>query len=227
MEQTSIQLGQLIIMEPVTTLTDLIVALVCFVAFYNLKHHPDSGHLSKRLYRYFFLAMALSTLYGGLIGHAFLHYLSFGWKAPGWIVSMLSVALAERAAIMHARPVMNHNYSRFFAVLNIIELLTFMTLTLTFMKFIYVEIHALYGLMLVVFAFEFYVFKKVKDQGSKLVLLSVGIGFLTLIVHLAKISIHPWFNFLDLSHVLMAISSYIMYKGVDTMKIYVKTDKSQ
>src|ERR1039458_2527470 len=106
MELSSLEIGCIKIMEPVTVLTDLIVAVVCFYAWNRLKRKNNSGNIVFTLYRYFFLGMGLSTTLGGLIGHAFIQYLSFPWKLPGWILSMVSVALAERASIMHARPLL-------------------------------------------------------------------------------------------------------------------------
>jgi hypothetical protein len=207
-------------MEPVTALTDLVVSAVCFFAFSKLGRTDNSQQISIKLYRYFFLTMGLATAFGGLIGHAFLHYLSFQWKLPGWIISMLAVALAERAAIMHARPLMKKNIGNFFATFNIIELLAFIFLAMYTLLFIYVEVHAVYGLLVVLFSFEFFVYKKTQDKGSRLALWSMFFALLASITHLVKFSFHQWFNYLDLSHVLMAISSYVLFIGVRQMKVY-------
>lgn len=220
MSLTEINIGGIAVMEPVTALTDLIVSAVCFIAFYKLKQSVMRSHIVLKLYRYFFLSMGLATLLGGLIGHAFLHYLSFEWKLPGWVISMLSVALAERAAIMHARPLMQKQLGVFFAWTNVIELITFILLAMFTLHFIYVEIHAVYGLLIVMASFELFVYWKKKDTGSRLVLWSVLFAFAAAVVHLLKFSLHTWFNYLDLSHVFMAISSYVLYRGVMQMKLY-------
>lgn len=218
MEMTSYNIGGITIMEPITALTDLIVAATCFFAFNKLEKIDNSQHIVIKLYRYFFLTMGLATAFGGLIGHAFLHYLSFEWKLPGWVISMVSVALAERAAIIHARPLLHTHIGNFLVVLNIVELLTFVFLAMYTLKFIFVEIHAVYGLLLVLFSFELFVYKKTEDAGSRLALWSVFFAFMAAITHLSKFSIHKWFNYLDLSHVFMVLSSYVLYKGVKQMK---------
>lgn len=207
-------------MEPVTTLTDLMVSAVCFFAFAKLAKSGHAENITIKLYRYFFLTMGLATTFGGLIGHGFLHYLSFNWKLPGWVISMVSVALAERAAIFHARPLLKKDIGNFFVVVNITELLVFICLAMYTLNFIYVEIHAVYGLLLVLFSFELFVYKKTKDKGSRIALWSVFFAFAAALTHLTKFSIHKWFNYLDLSHIFMAISSYVLYRGVMKMNIY-------
>jgi hypothetical protein len=219
MEQTSIEVAGIQILEPVTVLTDLLVSTICLFAFYKLKveKYEEKLRPSVKLYKYFFLTMSLSTAYGGIIGHGFLYIFGFAWKIPGWIIAMISVALAERGAIMHARPYLRSSLGTFFSVLNIIELLIFIILAMSFLNFIYVEIHAVYGLLVVLFSFELFVFIKTHDQGSKLLLWSVFFAVFAAISHLTKYTIHKWFNYLDLSHVFMSISSFVLYKGVEKM----------
>ncbi len=220
MELTSIKIGDVLVMEPVTTATDLLVSAICFYAFIALKKNESANKTTIKLYRYFFLTMAMGTAIGGLVGHAFLHYLSFEWKLPGWIISMVSVGLAERASIMHARPLLKKQTGNFFVFINIIELFTFIFLSVYTLNFIFVEIHAVYGLLLVLFSFELFVYKKTKDAGSRLALWSILFALGAAITHLTKFSIHTWFNYLDISHIFMAISAYILYLGVKKMKIH-------
>jgi hypothetical protein len=121
--KTSIDLFGIQIMEPVTAATDLLVSAVCLFAFLKIRG-IDNRLPSVLLLRYYFLTLALSTAYGGIIGHALQNVLSFGWKVPGWLISMVSIAMIERAAILHAKPILQSGIGRFFAVLNIIELIT-------------------------------------------------------------------------------------------------------
>ena len=117
--QPSIELFGILIDEPVTTFTDLIVSAVCFYAFYKLLKIPVRNKTHTYL-KYYFLGMALATAIGGLIGHGFIYIFSFAWKLPGWLVSMVSIALLERAVIEYARKLIKPAIGRFFAWLNII-----------------------------------------------------------------------------------------------------------
>jgi hypothetical protein len=209
--KTTIEIAGIKIEEPVTAATDLLVSAVCLYAFYKLR--TTQGNSTVKLFRYYFLTMALATFYGGLIGHAFLYLLSFTWKVPGWLFSMASIALIERAAIRHAQPLLKPSIGKFFATLNIVELLTLITVVLLTLNFFFVEAHAAYGLLVVVFSFELHVFKKTKGEGSRLLLLAVGVSAIAATVHLTRFTIDPWFNHLDFSHVLMAVAAYVFYLG--------------
>jgi hypothetical protein len=216
-EMTAIEIAGVKILEPVTTLTDLLVTAVCLYAFVKLKTHQHKEAKHVKYYRYFFLFMGLATFLGGIIGHAFLYLFTFAWKVPAWIVSMISIALAERAAIMRARPLMHNKLGLFFTYLNMVELVIFMFISVYTLRFIFVEIHAMYGLLIVVFSFEGYIYLKTRDAGSKKILFAVLLAALAATAHIGKITIHKWFNYFDLAHILMAISCWVLYLAVKEM----------
>jgi len=215
MLQPSINILGLEIQEPVTALTDLFVASVCYYAFYKL-HNARNTERSLVYFKYFFLTMGVSTTLGGLLGHAFLHYFGFAWKIPGWVTGMCSVALMERGAIMHARHLMKPLVGKAFAFINIIELSVFMSLAFFTLNFSFVEIHAGYGLI-VVFLFELFIYSRKKDPGSKLIFYGVGFSACAAIIHITKFSLHTWFNYFDLSHIFMTVSAFIFYRSVTRM----------
>lgn len=210
--QPSIYIQGIRIDEPITTLTDLLVSAVCLYAFVKLSKHSVRTKTLTYL-RYYFLLMCLATLFGGLIGHAFLYALSFSWKLPGWIISMFSVAFIERSAIEYARPHTKKQVGNFLSILNILELITIMTITLSTLNFKWVEFHSGYGLLGVVLPLHLYVYYKTKDRGSLYMILAVAIASVAALLFMNKISLHQWFNYLDISHVVMAIAAYVFYKG--------------
>jgi hypothetical protein len=209
---TSIELFGVKISEPVTSVTDLLVSAVCLYAFIQLKK-IKSKTPATRLFTYYFLTMSVTTAYGGLINHAFLHLLSFEWKVPAWLISMVSVALMERAAIFHGQPFLKENTGRFFAILNIVELITLVSVVLVTLNFFFVELHAGYGLLVIVCSFELFIYRKTKSEASLWLLKAVAVSGMAAIVHLGELAPHTWFNHLDLSHVLMAIASYLYFLG--------------
>jgi hypothetical protein len=210
--QPSIEIFGILINEPVTTLTDLVVSAVCFYAFFKLSKISEKIPLHQYL-KYYFLSMGLATAIGGLIGHAFFYHFSFYWKLPGWWTSMVAINLIERAVIEYARKWVKPKTARFFAILNIIELLTFMILTFSTLNFFFVEVHSTYGLLLFVASFSGFVYYKTKSKGSKLFLIAVLFAAISALFFMNEWSLHMWFNYLDISHTLMAISAYLFYKG--------------
>ena len=198
--------------EPIATVTDVLVSAVCFYAYYRLTQKKLPGR-SQWYFRYYFLLIAIATFLGGVIGHGFLYALSFPWKLPGWIISMVSVAMIERSAISHARRLIKPAVARFFLVLNLVELVIVMTVTMTTLDFFWVQFHSAYGLLIVVFSFHAYTYYRTKDQGSATIMWAVGVTAIASLVFMNKFSPHTWFNYLDLSHTLLAIASYVFYKG--------------
>ncbi|NJN26336.1 MAG: hypothetical protein HC819_10335 [Cyclobacteriaceae bacterium] len=198
--------------EPVTTFTDLLVSLVCFYAFYKLNRIALKHKVHWNL-KYYFLSMGIATLVGGLIGHGFLYLFSFAWKLPGWLTSMFSIALLERASIMFAKPLIKPSVGNFFAWMNLIELATFVIVTFYTLNFFFVEVHSAYGLLVIVTSFNLFVYYKTKNQASKTFLIAVAISSVSALIFMNEIGIGPWFNHYDISHTLMACSAYVFYRG--------------
>lgn len=210
--QPSIDLFGIRVDEPMTTATDLLVSAVCFYAFWQLQKARLPGR-TQLYFRGYFLLMALATSLGGLIGHGFLYALTFSWKLPGWIVSMLSVALIERSSIEHAKKLVSPKVGIFFLVLNLVELATIMTVTMTTLDFRWVEFHSGYGLLGVVLPFHFFVWYRTRNKGSATIMLAVLIASCAALIFMNKLSIHTWFNYLDISHVVMALAAWVFYRG--------------
>lgn len=217
--QPAIELFGLRIDEPVTTLTDLFVAFVCFYAFYKLSKIPTRNKMHTYL-KVYFISMGIATTIGGLIGHGFLYAFAYNeqlatspWKLPGWITSMLSIAMIERASIEYARKLIPVKIGRFFAWLNIIELTTFMIITFTTLNFFFVEVHSAYGLLVVVASFNFYVYRKTKSEGSRNYLIAVAISAMSALIFMNEWGLHQWFNHYDLSHCMMTVGAWFFYRG--------------
>ena len=206
-------------LEPFTVLTDLLIAAVCFYAFFKLRNEKYRGYVYT-FFKVFFFSMGVANVIGGVIGHGFLYIWGQEAKIPGWYVSMISVASFERAAILHAKPLMKRNIGNFFSVLNIVELLTFMTLAFIFVKFIFVEIHAIYGLLVVVFSFELFVLRKTKDEGCVFIMFGVFLAAVSAILHAFRVSVNIWFNYNDVAHLGMAAAMWCFYKAAVTIKMH-------
>lgn len=206
--------------EPIVTLTDLIVSFLCLYFFYRIQ---KSGKKEKVFlyFKIYFLNMGIATLLGGLIGHAFLYNFSFFWKLPGWIMSMISIMFVERAAIEHTRIWLKESIVKALGIINILEFLTFLTLTITSLNFFFVEFHSGYGLMFVVLSLEGFLFLKTKNSASKYMLIGVVFAAIAALFFMTKTSPHQWFNYLSISHILMAIAATFFYIGTTKIDMSV------
>ena len=216
---TSIRVMGLTILEPVTVLTNLLITAVCLYAFFKMKNQATVGKAPK-LFRLFFIAMALATAIGGIVGHGFMYAIGKYGKIPGWFISMAAIAFFERAAIEHARPLLKPRFANFFSIFNYIEIAIFAILTFVTLQFRFVEFHATYGLFVMVFLLELYVYKKIKDPGSIYIFMGTGMALLAAITHTFKLGFSKWFNHNDTSHILMAVGMYFYYLGGTNFSFY-------
>lgn len=211
-EINTIYISGIRIDEPIVTLTDLLVSVLCFIFAWKL-HQSKKVEKVFLYFKIYFFVMGIATALGGIIGHAFMYSFSFYWKLPGWITSMISIMFVERAAIEHTRIKLSKGIVKGLGILNILEFITFLTLTITTLNFFFVEFHSGYGLMFVVLSLEGYLFLKTKNKASKLLLIGVLFAAFAALIFMNKISPHTWFNYLSTSHVLMAIAAYFFYLG--------------
>lgn len=209
------------VLEPSTVLSSLAMTAVCLYAFFRL-NKPRHAHRMNQQTRYFFLFMAIATAIGGVLGHGFLYLTGQVGKIPGWFASMIAVALFERAAIRHITPLLPQRGGLLLGWLNYAELVIFFVLTILTLNFVVVEIHAFYGLFLMFFLIEIYVYKKKKDPGSVNIFIATFWGAVAAGLHALKFSIGPWFNYNDISHLAMATSIWYYYLGAEHMTYYGK-----
>lgn len=210
--------------EPVVTITDLLVSVLCFIYAYKI-HRWGKKEKTFLYFKLYFLIMGVATALGGLIGHAFLYAFNFYWKLPGWITSMIAIMFVERAAIQHAKIWLKESLIRTFLVINLLEFFTFLTLTIVTLNFFFVEFHSGYGLMFVVLSLEGFLFIKTKNKASRYILTGIAFAALAALFFMNEISPHKWFNYISVSHVLMAISATFFYIG--TTKIDMSVIKKE
>ncbi|HEY9113557.1 MAG TPA: hypothetical protein VIN10_02590, partial [Bacteroidales bacterium] len=85
--------------------------------------------------------------------------------------------------------------------------------TFTTLNFFFVEAHAAYGLLIVVFSFSLVVYLKTKSKGSRFFLMAVAFSAVGALIFMNKLGISIWFNHFDISHIFLAFSAWFFYKG--------------
>ncbi|TDE16401.1 DUF6962 family protein [Dyadobacter psychrotolerans] len=214
-----IQLFGITILEPSSVLSSLMMTAVCIYGFVQL-NKLGRTHNMYRQTQYFFLFMGLATAIGGILGHGFLYLTGQPGKIPGWFSSMIAVALFERAAIWHVKPLLPKRIGKFLGRLNYVELSIFFVLAIVTLNFVVVEVHAFYGLFLMLCLIEIYVYRKKNDPGSRYIFIATFLGAVSAGFHALKFSFGPWFNYNDIAHIPMALSIYYYYLGARNMRYY-------
>jgi hypothetical protein len=214
--QTPIFIGDIRIGEPTTTVTDLLVAAVCFWAYAKLG--KQQNFIAKKYFRLYFLFLGIATFWGAVITHASIYYLSQPWKVPGWISSTWSVSLLAWAMVEYHTDLIKKWVSAL-KVLILLELLAVMAVTIYTIEFKWAGAHSAFGLFLIVTTLAAMSYMKNKDDGSRWMLYGIGVFLLSGITFAAKLSIHTWFNHVDLTHVFLAIAAWAIYKSVMKMAV--------
>lgn len=213
MESAGLYLGAIYVDEFITTLTDIMVAVICFYAGSKLKK-IDSDRKQRSLLVWYFITMGLATLTGGVLGHGFLYALSWSWKLPGWLFSIISVYLIAGFQVNYSRSMLGEKMYRNYRLANTLVFGVFTLLTIVFQKFAFVEAHTAYGFLGVVGYLGFVHLKREgKHHPLRFFLIAIGISFVAGVVFLAQIGFGKWFNHLDLSHVFLGLSAWYFYLG--------------
>lgn len=213
----SIHVFDIRIDEPISTLTDVLVSVICFYAWFQLRKKAGQN-ISVDLFSWFFMLMGIATLIGGIVGHAFLYALSFPWKLPGWLISMLSINILERAVIRYSGPMMKPAFGKFFSRFNVMELLIFAGFAFSTLNFQFVEVHSAYGIMVIVFGFALFNFFR-GNRGEVVMNLVGGVlsALVAAVIFTMRLSISEWFNYVDISHVFMAITAVFFYRAASAI----------
>ncbi|MBP7810530.1 MAG: hypothetical protein KA163_14655 [Bacteroidia bacterium] len=212
LQNPSIELFGLRVDEPVTTITDIIVALIGIWGYFKIAKGKNHKHVT--VYAWFFLGTGISTMIAGLLGHAFLYRFGYEIKMVGWVLGILGTCFAQFAAVYHAKETIGEKAFKTLLTICYLEVIVSMTILILKPSFVIVICHTAFGLLLMVTILESITYSKTKSKLSLMMVYGVGLAVLAIVAHTCKIAISKWFNHLDVSHVFLGLSIYVMIKGV-------------
>ena len=199
------------IFEPVTILTNAFITIFCFYSFFKIKKIKNS--LAKD-WATFFLLIGLSSSVGSIahgahyqLGMPFANIVIFLMNA----ISLIAIYFCFKATYTYLslnklRP---KKYVNYFVIVWIIILLI---LTFINNNFLLIKIHA--GIVLTFSIIIHFLGYLKKHLGSGWVAFGILISFASIAVHSLKLSISDWFNYKDISHLIMLTATIYMVKGV-------------
>ena len=209
MEATSIEIGGFVIQAPITAGTNLVLAVQCFLYFRSLRARPEAR---SRFWGGFFSMMAIATL-AGVLKHGFPHELSErGLLLVSWVSSVtggIATYYAQSAtAVTHASEHLKRRFDRLFQI----QLLVFLAVNVALgpqMLLLLVNIAA--GLLPVI-GVEAKALRR-GHHGSGWIVGGLSLSILTGAVYLAGLSIGPWLNHIDIAHLLMFVSFWLIVRA--------------
>lgn len=214
--QPSVEILNIRIDEPITTATDLLLAAICFVAYYRIRQQESMGRV-KWYFKYYFLTLGLGAMFGGLFGHAFLYKLSPEWKLVSWILTLFSVAFIAHALLEVAKPYVKPRISKLIVRFNLLILAIAFFYTLWTLAFSPVQYYTIFGMVVVVGSLSYFIYQRTACRGVVRLMGAVAIGLLSALIFSYELGLSPWFNHKDISHVILSYSAFSMYKGAEVI----------
>lgn len=204
-EYTEITLFDYLIQEPMGLITDWLIT--AFSVYWGLKlsaRKDDSRHFA-----YFFILLGLSTFFGGA-AHGFFYKFGINLHRVAWISSALALFMLQMAVLR----LFNDFIQKVMLAFSVFQLIFFGILFTFSDKFMYTGINLAVGLLFVVLPFLWR-----KNERYDLRVLrrnfSIGIAVLLLpgILVAMRINPHKWLNSNDLSHLIIIVALYFLFKG--------------
>ena len=208
MEIPTIEFLNLQITEPFTWLTNWLVAAFAF-GFGHFLYYDRSADAAQKFWSVFFVFIGLASLTGGT-AHGFINYVGQNFHYAAWILTGLAVFAAQLATLQLIENEKVRSVVRVFIYLQLIVLVSSIMYLHDFNS---VRINSAVGLLGIVMPFSLIHYIKNRDKRSLLIMLGILSNLIPGFVHAFRISYNQWFNFNDISHVIMIFCFYIIYRG--------------
>lgn len=209
METTWIEIGGFVIRAPVTAGTNLALAVQCALYFRRLRAGPGAR---SRLWRGFFLMMAIAT-FAGVFKQGFPHELSeTGLFLVLWVSSLasgISTYFAQRASLVFHAP---KHLKRRIDWLVQAQLILFLAGNVVLGPRLFLLIVNTAVGLLPVIGVEARAFHR-GHPGAGWIAGGISLSILTGVVYAAALSVGPWLNHVDIAHILMGMSFWLLVRG--------------
>ena len=208
---TTITLGEFAIHQPVTAITNIMIAAFCLTYSLKLKQ-LNSNDESLVYWRYYLNFLMGATLLGACTHALFAQHEGFGYMSF-WLatqaVNCIGVYAAQKAMLTS---VLNESANKnLYTKLINIQLVVFIIAVFVFKNFMVVVLNTAFGFIPI---FYTHLIDSRKNPESMWIVMGVVVLFSTAITFIGKFSLHKYFNFLDISHVLIMIKLTMFFVGI-------------
>ena len=208
----TIFLGAFEFREPVTSLTDFLTALTCWFGFFYLVRNRENATLHYKAYRNYFLLFAISMTSAAWLGHAFQAYLSPKWKMIGWLFSLTAQLFLAFGSLNQIKGLIANWRFTAISMLLVVQFIIFVGLILfpATSDFKVPQIGTALVLAFFILPMQALYYWKLRNAGSLIMVLAILYGLIPSYIYNNQISFHRWFNYHDISHVLMSFFMLMM-----------------
>lgn len=199
------------IYEPTVVVSNILFFLITLYSFRRLKPATQSYF---RQMRYFIFTLGSSSLFGGLL-HTVQYQMGLVFFTVVFVLMNILILLSVYNCFRAPYTLYLGGGPPSSTLLNVVlgSSLAMFAFSCILQKFVLME--AAGGIALVYsFVIHLRDYLRHKQGGSAIVCVGIGISFVSFLAHLSKLSLHEWFNYKDISHLIMIISAIVIYRGV-------------
>lgn len=209
----SIHLGSLRFDELSSFLTDSLVALIAAFAAYKLAKIPGEQG-GKKLLLVHFICLSLATFLGGLLGHSLYHVTGPYGKLPGWLFSIASVFALQIFVLRIGASVVKQRGYTFSYALSAALVISCTIMTIISLKFFWVMLHTVYGLLLLTGIYGIILIRKRRFALTfKWFWAGIGATLLAGLIFVMDLSPIKALSSMDMSHLFLGLSTWFFYLG--------------
>ncbi|MCH8958467.1 MAG: hypothetical protein IH835_03300 [Proteobacteria bacterium] len=211
----SIEFLGVVILWPVTVLSNLFLAVLCaFLCRQMYRAESPAAAIARNSYwARFFLFLAIATL-AGAIKHGFHHYPGVLYGSAVLVSCLASGVATTCAQLATVETFVLRKNTRFSLRLAIyLQLAVFMVIGTAADGFLVATANSAMGLIPVLLANI--VNWRFAYAGSGWIAAGLLLSFFTGLIYVFQVSIGPWFTHLDISHILMMVSLVLVGRGIN------------
>jgi len=210
MYKPSIVFAGVTIFEPATAITNFVLSVFCLAFFLKLRKS------NAKIWPYFFLLMSSGSFIGAF-GHSLFSDNNNIIQHISRINGVIAVFVASWGSIILLQNKVAINFLKAFVI---IQFSIALSKILMVNDFSIVKLNSILGLGIIVGGIHLYLAISSGCKGSIYMLTGILINAGTAILHALKISINKWFNYNDISHIVLIVGFYFMALGVSKLKKY-------
>lgn len=207
-EHTYIELWGLVLSDPLTFITDVMMAIVCFYCGHRLFY--DFKYQYTKFAAIFFLFLGFSALLGG-ISHLLDIYFGKTPHLVAWMMQGISILFIELACL---RLLVKGKFKYLLRAIVYAFFGVFVSQLFIIQHFNVVKINSAIGLIGFLVGIHVFKYFETKEKVYLKAPLAISLYLLPAIVHGFNLAVNPWINQNVISHIMLLPCFYLLYSGI-------------
>lgn len=211
----SVWFGSFELREPITSLTDFLIALTSFSIIIIFSRYKGKKTENFDLYKLYFWCSVIGMTCAAWLGHGLQAYISPSWKMIGWIMSALGLLFLIFASINQLESKLGEKGMKIFKTIIVIKFVLLVSLIInpSTSSFKLIQINSTIDIIALTLPLQFLNYRWNKSRGSLKIVIALIYGIIPGMIYNFQIGYNKWLNHHDISHILIAFFMFLMFRG--------------